>query len=420
MKLKVYRDRLAGMVGNVLEYYDSALFGLLSPFIAPLFFEGKDPITALILTYSMLPLALITRPLGSLFFGWIGDSFSRRQALCLSLTGMAIVTSSMGCIPLYKDIGPLAPVCLAIGRMLQGFFAAGEASGGAIFILEHTPRAKAGLISSYYDAGSIGGILIASGLVTLMSAQGLIEQGWRYLFWTGGITALVGIFFRRKILEAPQLIETPKILERRELFSVLKRHIQPFIGIFFAAGFSYTTYSLAFTLMNGFIPLVTALSKTQVMQVNTLLLTYDMLLLPAMGYLADRLGKESVMITGAMCSVFFAIPMFYLLNHASLTTVIAVRLMIISSGVAFSAPYYAWAIEQVPPPHRYLILSLAGALGSQAIGMPASAVCLWLYKTLGLSWAPGLYLQAAGTLAGLAVFLFMRKGQSLSKPQRQT
>ena len=52
------------------------------------------------------------------------------------------------------------------------------------------------------------------------------------------------------------------------------------------------------------------------MQVNTLLLVYDMLRLPAMGYLASlRFGKERIMITGAVCSVPFAIPIFYLLDH---------------------------------------------------------------------------------------------------------
>ena len=62
MNLASYRDRLAGIVGNFLEHYDNALFGLLSPFIAPLFFGGEDHITALILTYCMLPLGIITRP----------------------------------------------------------------------------------------------------------------------------------------------------------------------------------------------------------------------------------------------------------------------------------------------------------------------------------------------------------------------
>ena len=170
MKLTVCRDRLAGLVGNFLDHYDNALFGLLSPFIAPLFFAEKDPITALILTYSMLPLGLVTRPLGSLFFGWIGDCLGRRQALCISLTGMAIITVMIGCLPLYQDMGSWSPFFLALCRIFQGFFAAGEVSGAAIFVLEHTPSSERCLVSSCYDACSIGGVLLASAFVTFMSS----------------------------------------------------------------------------------------------------------------------------------------------------------------------------------------------------------------------------------------------------------
>lgn len=409
MNIRVCRDRFVGIVGNFLEHYDNALFGLLSPFIAPLFFEGLDPITALILTYSMLPLGFITRPLGSLVFGWIGDEVGRRQALFVSLSGMAMVTVMMGCLPLYKDVGLWSPFLLACCRMLQGFFAAGEVSGGAIFVLEQTPPIERSLVSSYYDACSVGGVLFASGIVTLMSSQSLLEEGWRCLFWTGGATALIGIIFRWQSTETSQ-----NLTERSIPFvAVLKLYFWPFLGIIFASGFSYTIYSLAFTLMNGFIPLVTVLSKAQVMQVNTLLLIYDMLCLPVMGYLAGRWGKEKVMMTGAVCSGLGAIPMFYFLDHASLGTVIGIRVAIITFGVAFAAPYYAWAIERIPSRHRYLILSLGGALGSQLIGMPTSAICLWMYQIFGWSWTPGLYLQATSIMAGLSVFLLMRQEEQV-------
>jgi MHS family proline/betaine transporter-like MFS transporter len=404
---------IAGVIGNLLEHYDNALFGLLAPFIAPLFFEKQDPITALILTYGMLPLGCITRPLGSLFFGWIGDCFGRRQALFWSLLGMAIVTISIGCLPLYQDIGIWAPLFLALGKMLQSFFAAGESAGGAIFVLEHTPVPKRGFMSSCYDASSIGGILAASGVVTLMSAKGYIAQGWRGLFWIGGMTAVFGIFLRWKTADGAEFVNAPKV-RNASVLRTLKEYKRPLLAIILASGFSYTTYSLAFTLMNGYIPLVTSLSKTQVMQVNTVLLMVDLLLLLCFGYLANKFGKERVMLAGSLCSVCSAVPLFSLLNDASLATVIVVRLAIIVFGVAFAAPYYAWAMELVPARHRYLILSLGGAIGSQLIGTPASAICLWLYKILGWSGAPALYLLVASSAAGIAVYRFARAGKSIA------
>ncbi len=393
--------RFAGMIGNVLGNYDKALFALLAPFIAPLFFGQQDPITALILTYAFLPLGILTRPLGSLFFGWMGDRYSRKKAFCCSLLGLAFVTLAMGCLPVYKTIGAWAPVGLALGRMLQSFFAAGESTGAALFILENTSLPKRSLMSGFYGASSIIGYVVASGLVTLFCMQGRIEETWRVLFWIGGTAALFGFFLRVKTHRESVI---PKI--EKGLLSTLIQNRKALLSIIIAAGFSYTTYSLPFTLMNGFVPLVTSLTKTDVMQVNTALLVVDMLTLPLFGYLAGRWGKEKLMFAGAFWSAVGAIPLFYLLDGASLALVIAIRLILMLLGVAFAAPYHAWALERVAPEHRYTILCLGSAIGSQLIGGPASAVGLWLYQQLGWVFAPGLYLVA---IAGLACVVIRQR-----------
>ncbi len=399
------RGRFAGIIGNILGHYDTALFGLLAPFIAPLFFNKSDPVTALILTYGMMPLGIITKPLGSLFFGWMGDRFGRKQALFCSLLGMAIVTASMGCLPIYSQAGILAPCLLALGRMLQSFCAAGESTGASIFVLENTPLTQRSLMSSFYDVSSMSGTLIASGLVTFFCMQGWAETGWRLLFWMGGLTAFFGLFLRLKTQEGKEFQSRAK---KWNLMQTLKDHKGALASIIIASGFSYTTYALAFTLMNGYVPLVTSLTKADVMKVNTVLLAIDMLLLPCFGYLAHRFGKEKVMFAGALGSAIGAIPLFYCLNGAGLAMVTIVRLSIVICGVAFAAPYHAWKLELIPPSHRYTILSLGCTFGSQLIGAPTSAICLWLYQKLGYVWAPGLYLMAIGALAGVVIYRYER------------
>ena len=405
------------MVGNILEHYDNALFGLLAPFIAPLFFDTSDPLTALIMTYSIMPLGIVTRPLGSLFFGWIGDTFGRRQALSLSLLGMALVTVAMGFLPVYSDVGALAPLCLALLRMLQSFFAAGESAGGAIYVLEHTESAKRTIISSIYDASSVGGVLFASALVTLLSAFGSMDYGWRYLFWGGSFTAICGYVLRHALRDEGEYL----LPQREPIAQVLKENIRPLFCIACTAGFSYITYSLPLVLMNGYIPLVTNLSKTEVMKINNYLLVLDMLLLPAFGYLAFRIGKEKVMRSAALFSALIALPLFYVIESSSLVMVIGARTLLVVAGVAFAAPYHAWALEQVAVSKRYTILSLGYALGSQLIGMPAAAVSLWLYRVTGQAAAPGLYLLVFGLLAYFVVRRTVtQKGMSFYAPNLQS
>jgi MHS family proline/betaine transporter-like MFS transporter len=315
---------------------------------------------------------------------------------------MAIATITMGCLPTYAEAGYFAPLFLALGRVLQNFCAAGETVGGAIYILERTELPKKNLMSGIYDASSIAGILLASSMVTLFSFQEIIFDKWRILFWIGGVAAILGILVRVKASEGKEYIRAKK-KERPNLIPLIKEHRGALIAVICVAGFSHTTFFLAFTLMNGFIPLITSLSKTEVMGTNTLLLLVDMVLLPLFAGLASRIGREKLMLAAAGTSMFCAIPLFCCLKGADLSIVILVRIVIMSLGVAFSSTYHSWSQERVPSEARYTILSLGYALGSQLIGAPTVALSLWLYKKTGWFGAPALYLMVTSTLAAFFV-----------------
>ena len=163
--------------------------------------------------------------------------------------------------------------------------------------------------------------------------------------------------------------------------------------------------------MNGYVPLVTSLSPSSVMGINTFLLVLDMLMLPLFGYLATQWGREKMMMAAAIASICCALPLFYMLQDAKLGVVIVIRLMITTLGVAFSATYHSWTQDRVPPAARYTILSLGYALGSQLIGAPTCAISLWLYQKLNWFGAPALYLMFTASLAAY----FVRKYPALKQ-----
>lgn len=388
---------LTGFLGNFLEHYDCALFSLLAPFLAPLFFNQEDPVVSLILTYAMLPLGFLSRFIGSLFFGWVGDCLGRKKALCSSLTGLSITTVLMGFLPTYAQVGMMAPLGLLLARLLQGFFAAGETVGGAIFVLEQTESKKRNWMSSLYDASSVLGMLTASFILFLYSYFSQ-EINWRYLFWAGALTAIIALILR--VISKEEI--KPKL--RKKIFDVFLQHKRVFMTVALVAGFSSSIYCLAFTLASGYIPLITSITKNQIVRINTYLLCFDMCILPLFGYLATKIGKEKQMLIGALGTALIAVPCFYCFSVSSILIVTIGRVLLVIAGVIFCATYHAWAQDLVEQEHRYRILCTAHAAGSQIIGTSTAFISLWLYKASGWVIAPALYVICVALLAAWAVF----------------
>lgn len=388
------KHRLAGLAGNLLEHYDQALFGFLAPILAPLFFPRADPIEALIYTCALMPLGMLSRPLGALVFGRLGDRLGRRKALSLTLIGMAVVTGAMGFLPTYFEIGLAAPLLWGLMRLLQNFFAAGEVTGGAIFLLEGAALEKRPLWSSLFDAVGILGILFASGAAALVSGDIL---SWRWLFWAGAAAGLAGVAIRLFGKE------TASFQKSEPLLPLLWRCRREIGRIALVAGFSYANYYLLTTFMNGFLPLVSSITRQEALEMNTCLLAADFLLLPLFGWISAKVGKERAMI-GAVLLAIPSVPLLMgLAPEASPMTAVIIRMSLTCLGVALAAPYHAWALETAPVQHRYLISAVGAAIGSQAIGAPVPAAALWLFQKTGLAEAAALPVMAAAAGAGFSL-----------------
>src|SRR5262245_37646607 len=111
---------IAGVVGNVLEWYDFGLFAYFTPTIAALFFPKGHPPVQLLEAFGVFAIAFLMRPIGGALFGYLGDRLGRKPALELSVLLMAVPTTLMGLLPTYEQIGIGAPLTLILLRVLQG------------------------------------------------------------------------------------------------------------------------------------------------------------------------------------------------------------------------------------------------------------------------------------------------------------
>src|SRR4051812_22297288 len=97
--LTLNRVIAAGVIGNVLEWYDFAVYGYFAPTIGRHFFPSEDPSASLIAAFGVFAAGFLMRPLGGVVFGHVADRVGRSHALLLSVLAMAVPTFLIGLLP---------------------------------------------------------------------------------------------------------------------------------------------------------------------------------------------------------------------------------------------------------------------------------------------------------------------------------
>lgn len=193
------RTVLAGAIGNVLEWYDFAIYGYFAPIIGTLFFPADDPLASLLAAFGVFAVGYAARPLGGAAFGHIGDKIGRKPALILSVMMMGAATSAIGLLPDHAEIGTTAALLLVALRIAQGLSVGGEYPGSIVFLAEHAPPERRGYLASWPMFGSVGGFLLGSGLGALVSSMlddaAMHAWGWRIPFLLGALIATGGVVF---------------------------------------------------------------------------------------------------------------------------------------------------------------------------------------------------------------------------------
>lgn len=402
-------------LGNMVEWFDFALYSSLAVIIGDIFFHSDSKATQLIAIYATFAAGFLMRPLGSIVFGPIGDRYGRRAALTLSITLMALATFCIALIPSYQSIGIAAPVLLVIMRLLQGLSAGGEYGGSCIFIAEHSPDAKRSFFTSWLEFGNISGFLLGGAVVSIfmfgLGEETMKAWGWRVPFVIGGLLGLIALYLRLNLDETPvfQEIKAHEAKQQSHKRSLASMLVEQWPRLVIAMGL-VAVFNVCYYIVLGYIPgyMTNELGySNEVSSFVSMVGTFSLLILiPFSGYLADKVGRRRLIILGCALLILFSIPAFMLLQTKSMPLVYLALLGLLLAQLLFEGAMGATLVSLFPAAVRFSALALSYNVSVSLFGGTAPLINTWLIGKYGDPVIPAYYLIAAGVVglfAALAV-----------------
>jgi MHS family proline/betaine transporter-like MFS transporter len=412
----VRRGVIAGVVGNMLEWYDFALFGFFARQIGAHFFPADDPTASLLAAFGTFAAGFLMRPVGGALFGWVGDRYGRKQALIWSVLAMAFPSFFIGLLPGAASIGLAAPVLLLVCRLLQGLAVGGEYMASAVFLVEGAPPGRRGLMGSWGPIGASAGILLGSAAGAMvnaaMSPAAVSAWGWRIPFLAGLAVGLGGLAIRRHYLERVphQPVATSPL---REAFRAHWRTMLHLVGL--AAGGGVGFYAV-FVYATTWLEQIAGVAAGTALGLNTAALGLTLVAVPAAGWASDRVGRRPVLALSAGALTLLAYPCMALMARGDVPSILlgqGVLALLIGAILGILPVTMA---ELAPWRVRCSVLSIAYNLSIAVLGGTTPMVAAWLVARTHSAMSPAVYVALASGLTFAAALSLPRSARhSLTK-----
>ncbi len=413
----------ASMAGTVVEWYEFFLYGTAATLVfGKLFFpQTGNELDGIIAAFGTYAVGFIARPLGGIVFGHIGDKVGRKSLLQFSLVLIGLSTFLMGCLPTFGTIGYWAPALLVFLRFVQGFALGGEWGGAVLLVAEHSPNRSRAFWGSFPQAGVPLGNLLATVVLLLLSATldetQFLSWGWRIGFWLSVVIVAVGYYIRTQVTDSP-IFEAAKAEAEQKaeagygLTEVFRRYPR---GVFNAMGLRVGENILYYMVVTFSITYLAHIG-VDTTEILTLLFCAHLLhvfVIPAVGALADRIGRRPVYLIGAALTMAWPFVAFPLFGTGSAWIILSAILLGMVVHAFMYAAQPAIMAEMFPTRMRYSGVSLGYQVTAIVAGSWAPLIGTWLLRAYD-RWEPiAFYILGAGAISLISA-LMMRETRGVS------
>jgi MFS family permease len=405
--------------GNFLEMYDFMVFGYYASAIGAAFFPSGNQFLSLMLALMTFGAGFLMRPLGAIVLGAYADKHGRRAGLVLTLSLMSIGILSIACVPGYASIGLVAPLLVLTGRLLQGFSAGMELGGVSVYLSEIATPGRKGFYVSWQSASQQAAVVFAALLGVLLNAalspSAMNRWGWRVPLLVG--CAIIPFLFRLR----HSLRETDEFLSRRRhpTTSDVLRSLAMNARLVTIGTMMVTMTTVSFYMITAYTPTfgstVLKLASIDSLMVTLCVGVSNLIWLPVMGALSDRVGRRPLLIACTLLMLASAYPaMRWLVDSPSFSKLLTVELWFSFVYGSYNGAMVVFLTEIMPVDFRTAGFSLAYSLAAGIFGGFTPAVSTYLIQVTGNRAIPGLWLSFAAA-CGLAAAMIARP-QSAEAP----
>lgn len=403
---------IAAVSGNIIEWYDFALYMFLAPVLARNFFSDDDHLFAMLSTFLIYAMGFFIRPLGSIIFGHLGDRLGRTKTLKLSILLISLPTIGIGLLPSYEQWGIFSGISLACLRMLQGLCIGGEFAGSMIYLTEIAAGDKRAFMSSMANNGSNFGILcatmIAALVSSLMSETSFTDYGWRIPFLIGGMFGMFGLLFRLNISETPvfKSLSTKKRLHDFPILIVIKHHKRVMLHISLLLVMSSVGSYVLLEFMSTYLNQYFGYTLKTALQIQSIynFITFGLVIVAARH--SDKFGRKPLLLVASLGYIALAIPCFYALKVTG-QAVYLLPLVVFYCMEQATTP--ATIVELFPSASRYTGISLSYNITMALVSGTAPLINTWLIAKFNNPLVIGYYLMVGAFISLPIILLHLPK-----------
>jgi MFS family permease len=398
-------------IGSLVEWYDFFVFASAAALVFDrVFFPTADARNAVLFSLMTYAVGFVTRPLGGLVFGVLGDRHGRKRALVWSLLLMGFATMGVGLIPGYATIGVAAPALLVLLRLIQGLAVGGEVGGALLLVTETLPGERRGFWAAWPMVGGPAGNVLASGALALLALSigesAFAVWGWRVAFLASGALIGTGIWMRTRVAESPlyrayaaRRANTATL----SLASTLAAHWRSMSTVLLvklgenALFYVFTTFYVVYVTRVLHLPRALALTVGGIGSVA------DVIAIFVAGAWSDRVGRRPVTAIGLVAASLWAFALFPATASGDTT---AVTVAAIVGGVCHGlivGGMSAYFVELFPTSARYTGFSLGYQVATVASGAVAPIIGVALLNAYGSTVPVSIYATAMALPALIAL-----------------